>query len=136
MTEIFNKHCEKAKRQRLRNQMPKAEIILWSRLRRRQIAGVKFRRQYSVDRFVLDFYCPALKLAIEVDGPTHDGAAAQAYDQRRQQFIEGFGLQFLRFTNRQVYQDLDAVVETILSKSLGASERLVLERLVFFGFHF
>lgn len=118
MTEIFNKHIEKAKRQRLRNQMPKAGIILWGKLRRRQIGGVKFRRQYSVECFVLDFYCPALKLAIEVDGPTHWGTEAQAYDQRRQQMIESLGIQFLRFTNSDVYQNLAHVVEVVHQKVL------------------
>ena len=122
MTEIFNKHSEKTKRQRLRNRMPKAEIILWSRLRLRQIAGVKFRRQYGVDRFVLDFYCPGLKLAIEVDGPTHYSQEAQVYDQTRQQFVESLGIQFLRFTNNDVYHHLDEVVETIHQKVLTLQE--------------
>ncbi|MEB3213778.1 MAG: endonuclease domain-containing protein [Leptolyngbyaceae bacterium] len=116
MADIFNRHSDKAKRQRLRNNMPSAEIILWSKLRGRQVAGVKFRRQYGVDRFVLDFYCPALKLAIEVDGPTHQGAEAQAYDQQRQQFIEDLGIQFLRFTNQEIYQNLYGVLTTIHQK--------------------
>ncbi|NEZ65094.1 DUF559 domain-containing protein [Leptolyngbyaceae cyanobacterium CCMR0082] len=77
MTKIYNKNSQKLNRQNLRRQMPKAEVILWIRLRRRQIAGVKFRRQYSVARFVLDFYCPELKLAIEIDGPTHYSAEAK-----------------------------------------------------------
>ena len=119
MTEIFNKHSEKAKRQSLRSQMPQAEIILWSKLRRRQIAGVKFRRQYSVERFVLDFYSPALKLAIEVDGPTHQSPEAVAYDQTRQQFIENLGIRFLRFTNQDVYHHLDKVLETIHQQILA-----------------
>ncbi|MEL6319257.1 MAG: endonuclease domain-containing protein [Cyanobacteria bacterium J06626_14] len=116
MTRIFNRRSDKAKRQRLRNNMPRAEIILWSRLRLRQVAGVKFRRQYGVERFVLDFYCPALKLAIEVDGPTHLSPEAQAYDQRRQQFIEELGIRFLRFTNQEVYQNLDGVLTVIHQK--------------------
>lgn len=113
MTEFFNKHSETEKRRLLRAQMPQAEIILWDKLRRRQIAGAKFRRQYSVERFVLDFYCPALKLAIEVDGPTHDSLDARVYDQMRQKFIETFGIRFLRFTNIDIYQNIDAVLDAI-----------------------
>lgn len=113
MTEIFNQHSEKGTRQYLRNRMPKAEIILWGKIRRKQIAGVKFRRQYSVDRFVLDFYCPELKLAIEVDGPIHDSPEGQVYDQARQQFMEELGIQLLRFTNADVYRNLEGVLATI-----------------------
>jgi very-short-patch-repair endonuclease len=113
MTELFNKTSEKAKRQRLRNDMPPAEKLIWARLRGRQIEGCKFRRQYSVGAFVIDFYVPELKLAIEIDGPTHYGEIAEAYDARRQSYIESKGIRFLRFTNRQVYRELDAVVESI-----------------------
>lgn len=119
MTKIYNKSFQKLNRQNLRRQIPQAEIILWSRLRRRQIAGIKFRRQYSVNRFVLDFYCPQLKLAIEVDGPTHQGTDAQNYDQLRQLSIEGLDIQFLRFTNREVYQNIDGVLDTIYQKILA-----------------
>lgn len=123
MSQIFNRHSEKAKRQRLRSRIPKAEIILWSRLRRRQLAGAKFRRQYGVYQFVLDFYCPELKLAIEVDGPTHNGPEAQRYDRWRQNMIEHLGVQFLRFTNRQVYQQLDTVLNVIYQKVLELRQR-------------
>lgn len=119
MTEIFNKHSEKEKRQHLRRHMPNAETVLWQKICRRQIAGVKFRRQYGIDRFVVDFYCPSLRLVIEVDGPTHQGSEAQTYDQARQQFIESLGIEFLRFTNSEVYQNLDAVLEIIHQKVLG-----------------
>jgi very-short-patch-repair endonuclease len=60
-----------------------------------------------------------LRLAIEVDGPTHQGSEAQAHDQVRQQFIESLDIKFLRFTNSEVYQNLDAVVEIIYQKVLG-----------------
>ena len=105
MTEVFNKISEKEKRRRLRNNMPKAETLLWNRIRRKQIANTKFRRQYSVGHFVLDFYSPELKLAIEVDGPTHQGAEAQQRDRDRQSFIETFGIQFLRITNQDIESD-------------------------------
>ncbi|MEM9092836.1 MAG: endonuclease domain-containing protein [Cyanobacteria bacterium P01_F01_bin.53] len=113
MTRIYNKRLETTKRQQLRRRSPKAEQHLWHHLRRRQILGIKFCRQYSVERFVLDFYSPELKLAIEIDGPTHQGSQAQEYDQHRQQFIESLGIQFLRFTNQDIYHNLDNVLATL-----------------------
>lgn len=114
----FNCTPDKLKRQRLRNRIPPAERRLWQHLRRRHIAGAKFRRQYGIDRFVVDFYCPELKLAIEIDGPTHHSPEAQAYDKARQQHIEAFGIEFLRFSNAQVYQELDFVVNAIRQRVL------------------
>ncbi len=113
MTELYNKTSEKDKRQSLRNNMPPAEKLIWNRLKGRQIEECKFRRQYSISAFVVDFYVPELKLAIEIDGYSHVGDAAQAYDAERQTFLESKETRFLRFTNQQVYEELDAVVESI-----------------------
>jgi very-short-patch-repair endonuclease len=71
MTKVYNRIDEKIKRRMLRGNMPQAEIILWSKLKNKGFKGYKFRRQYSVGKFVIDFYCPRLKLAIEVDGKSH-----------------------------------------------------------------
>ncbi len=71
MTEIFNREAERGIRQSLRNTLPAAELMLWSKLKNRQICGRKFRRQFSVGPYVVDFYCPTLKLAIEIDGDSH-----------------------------------------------------------------
>ena len=99
MTKIYNKFTEKGRRSRLRNQLSPAEAILWSKLQRRQMAGFKFRRQYSVSSYVLDFYCPDAKLAIEIDGDSHFQEDAAEYDGKRQTAIEQLGIRFLRFTN-------------------------------------
>ncbi len=96
--------------------MPLAEKILWAELRGKQLAGYKFRRQYSIDRFVVDFYCPQLKLAIEVDGDSHFLEGANIYDAERQSIIEDFGIEFLRFTNEEIYTNLDGVLSKILEK--------------------
>jgi very-short-patch-repair endonuclease len=114
MTKIYNITSGKQKRQTLRNETPPAEQRLWARLRGRQMLGFKFRRQYSVDHYVIDFYCPRLKLAIEVDGDSHFQDAAEDYDAQRQQYIEALGIRFLRFTNREVYERLNDVLEVIL----------------------
>ena len=97
--------------------MPDAEIIMWSRLKQRQMEGCKFRRQYSVGPYIIDFYCPELKLAIEIDGESHYREGAEEKDIIRQQWIESFGIRFLRFQNSEVYHNLygvlDAIYETV-----------------------
>ena len=116
MTKLFNKTTEKLKRQLLRRNITKAETIIWQKLRCKQIETCKFRNQYSVDRFVLDFYSPEIKLAIEIDGESHFQEEAAQYDRERQIFIESTGINFLRFTNNQVYENLNGVLEIIAQK--------------------
>jgi very-short-patch-repair endonuclease len=116
MTKLFNKTSEKSKRRELRTNITKAEAIVWQKLRCKQLENCKFRNQYSVDRFVLDFYSPELKLAIEIDGESHFLEGAAQYDQERQIFIESTGIKFLRFTNKDVYENLNGVLETIAYK--------------------
>ena len=112
MSGVFSSASEKKLRQKLRKSMPKAEIILWSRLRRKQLRGTRFRRQHSVGPYVIDFYCPALKLAIEVDGESHT-ETKKPYDDMRQHHIERYGIRFLRYTNSDVYENLDGVLNNI-----------------------
>ncbi len=90
-----------------------AEQLVWARLKGRQVEDCKFRRQYSVGAFVIDFYSVEIKLAIEIDGESHFRDGADVYDLERQSLIEAARIQFLRFTNTQVYEELDAVIESI-----------------------
>ncbi|MDP2685404.1 MAG: endonuclease domain-containing protein [bacterium] len=107
----------KARRQKLRRESPKAEVLLWRHLKGRQTGGYKFRRQYSVGGYVVDFYCAELRLAIEIDGPTHYvNKKIETYDRKRQDFIESFGIRFVRFTNHDIYNNIDGVIEKILIK--------------------
>lgn len=114
MTIIFNRTSERVKRKALRKAMPKAEVILWAHLKNKQLHGYKFRRQYSVGPYIVDFYCPRLKLAIEIDGPTHFTKQAKRYDLQRQRYIESFGIRFLRVTNLDVYENIEGVIERII----------------------
>ncbi len=130
MTEAFNKKELQARRRALRKNMPKAEIILWSKLKNRQMHGERFLRQYSVDQYILDFYCPRLKLAIEVDGDSHFKAGAEEYDKARQEYIESFGVSFLRFLNTDVCENIDGVCQTIyneIDKLFPRVEKKVIE---------
>ncbi len=113
MTRVFNKSCLVERRRRLRRNMPNAEVIMWSKLKQRQIGGRKFRRQYSVGPYVIDFYCAELKLAIELDGESHLRKGAKEYDKERQSRIEQYGIQFLRFTNADVYHNLYGVLQCV-----------------------
>lgn len=112
MNQIFNKADQSAKRQKLRNKSPVAERLLWEHLRNRAM-GVKFRRQVSIGRYVVDFYCPALKLAIEVDGASHAGDDAREYDELRQSEIENLGVRFIRVANEDIYRNALDVADGI-----------------------
>jgi len=116
MTKIFNRIEVKEKRRTLRKNMPPAEIILWSKLRGKGLRSYKFRRQYSIGKYIVDFYCPQLKLAIEIDGESHFVEGADSYDRERQAIIELSGVSFLRFTNRDVYERLEGVIDKILDR--------------------
>jgi very-short-patch-repair endonuclease len=113
MAKIFNKSSEKEKRRRLRNSMTEEEIILWSRLKSRQVGGFKFRRQYGVGPFVVDFYCPEKKLAIEVDGGGHFEDEAIKKDLKRQKAIEQYGIRFVRITNLDIRKNFLSVLTAI-----------------------
>jgi len=112
---IFINPALKNKPQQLRNQMPKAEIVLWNHLRNCQLKGYKFRRQYRIGKYVVDFYCPKLNLAVEVDGDSHFNPQSEKNDQFRQKLVESFNIKFLRITNLEIYQNLDGVIEKILT---------------------
>lgn len=107
MTFHYNRNSEKRQRRELRNNATPAEKI------GKQIESLKFRRQYSIDSFVVDFYCPAIKLAIEIDGDSHVTEEVMEYDFDRQKHIEAFGVSFLRFTNKDVYDNIESVLENI-----------------------
>src|SRR5260370_34459725 len=82
---------------RLRTTMSGTELRVWIRLRGRKLDGWKFRRQHPIGPYYVDFYCPAAKLIVEIDGPRHD-YSNDAYDMRRQAWLEAEGFRVIRFT--------------------------------------
>ncbi len=100
----------------LRKNMTDAEHVLWSRLRRKQILGVPFYRQKPLALYIVDFYCAAAKLVIELDGSQHYTLDAQQNDAIRTQTLEAMGLRVLRFDNRQVLQELAVVIDVIVAE--------------------
>lgn len=97
----------------LRSNMTDSEQRLWSRLRRKQLLGLQFYRQKPLGNYIVDFYAPAARLVVEVDGSQHMEAAQVVQDRQRAAFLEAQGLRVLRFHNLHVSQELDAVVEEI-----------------------
>ncbi len=97
----------------MRHEPTAAEELLWQRIRNRGIDGAKFRRQHTIDRFIVDFVCLERALIIEVDGEIHQQPNQQAYDRERQQILEALGFRVLRFMNEMVFQSLEEVVQQI-----------------------
>jgi very-short-patch-repair endonuclease len=121
MGSTYNRVLQKSRRQYLRNHATRAERTLWWNLKGGQLLGYKFRRQYGVGSYVLDFYCPELRLAIEVDGATHESSEAVRLDRKRQTEIERHGIRFLRFTDDQVLGNVQNVVLVIEAEVQKAS---------------
>ncbi len=95
---------------RLRSEMTECECLLWSRLRRKQLHGAQFYRQKPIGSYIVDFYAPAARLVVEVDGSQHQDHIRAQNDAHRDESLKSQGLRVLRFTNLQVLQELDSVV--------------------------
>jgi very-short-patch-repair endonuclease len=110
---IHNRKYLKEFRKELRNNPTKAEAKLWQALRKSQLDNRKFRRQHSIENFIVDFYCPAEKLIIEVDGKVHDNFVNNEYDFNRTKQLNELGFRIIRFSNEDVKNHLDLVLEAI-----------------------
>ena len=97
-------------RKRLRNNPTDAEKILWRYIRKRKLDGRKFRRQFSILNYILDFYCVEEKIAIELDGQRHFEPAGILLDAERDIFLRGEGIKVLRFENKRVIEELARVL--------------------------
>jgi very-short-patch-repair endonuclease len=97
----------------LRVNQTEAEKLLWARLRLKQVRGVKFRNQHPLDIFVLDFYCHELLLGIEVDGSIHNITEVKEYDEGRTIELMHYGIKVIRFTNKEVFDNIDEVIKEI-----------------------
>ncbi|MFJ7799395.1 endonuclease domain-containing protein [Pedobacter suwonensis] len=112
---IHNLKYLKDKRKELRNNLTPAEANMWRYLQNSKLDGKKFRRQHSVGNYILDFYCPSEKLAIEVDGNSHDDYSAEVYDKERTNFLNSKGITIIRFNNLEVFESEELVYEAIRS---------------------
>lgn len=126
MEDTMNRPEEKECRKHLRNCGTPAEATLWKLIKDKQVDGLKFRRQHSVGCYILDFYCPALRLCIELDGAPHANPQAAEYDERRTQYLQREKqIIVLRYENRTVFENPTQIVEEIreVAKRRGGGER-------------
>ncbi len=111
---LYNDNHRKQWRRDLRNNATEAEQRLWFALRKRNLGGYKFRRQYGVGKYIIDFFCPERRLAVEVDGGQHYEPIQQCCDEERTTFLKTHDIRVVRVTNAEVMNDLSAVLEKIL----------------------
>ena len=105
----------------LRSHMTDAEQKLWYRLRRKQINGWQFYRQKPIGQYIVDFYSPKARLVVELDGSQHLEPEHQVVDRKRDAYLSGLGLRVLRFDNRQVLLEMDAVLGIIAGYQIPPS---------------
>ena len=117
---VHNLKSLKEIRKELRNHGTSAEAVLWTYLKKSQLDGRKFRRQHSVGPYVLDFYCPSAKLAVELDGKYHFSSSGFARDEERTNYLKRFGIRVIRFENKDVFKSIEIVLEEIRSACSGS----------------
>ncbi|MDT0605994.1 endonuclease domain-containing protein [Croceitalea rosinachiae] len=103
----------KNNRKSLRKKLTPAEAYLWKQIQHKKLEGRKFRRQHSVNRYIVDFYCASEKLIIELDGQVHLNYTAAAKDEKRDSYLTNLGFKVLRFENRMVFENLSSVLQEI-----------------------
>jgi very-short-patch-repair endonuclease len=123
MPRLHNKKVLITQRKQLRNNATQAEKMLWYELKNNQLAGRKFRRQHSVGNYILDFYCPEERLAIELDGEQHEDDKQKEYDKKRTEYLNGLKIKVIRLKNTDVIFGRDSVVKIIL-ENLRSEKKL------------
>jgi len=108
----YNKTLKNYARE-LRKNITNTENLLWSKLRRKQLHGYQFYRQKIISNFIVDFYCPKAKLVIELDGGQHYTKNGKEGDRIRDDYLVNLGLKVLRFSDREVFENLNGVLEKI-----------------------
>ena len=110
---IHNLVDSKDHRRELRRNLTPAEALLWTNLKESKLDGKKFRRQHGIGPYIADFYCPECRVIVELDGAGHEGPTAVEKDDHRTRFLQTCGIRVVRFENRQVFENLDFVLESI-----------------------
>ncbi len=111
--QIHNRKEMEVYRKNLRNNGTPAEAFLWNYLKGSKLEGRKFRRQHSIERYIVDFYCPSEKLIVELDGQVHMNTSAEEYDRKREQDLRDLGFTIIRFENKMVFDFLPSVLKDI-----------------------
>ena len=106
----------KHRRRQLRRNQTEAEKAFWEHVRNRQFYGMRFFRQYSIGPYILDFYCPIVKLAVELDGGQHNQFEHKEYDATRSEYLKAQGIDVMRFWNHEVLHDMQGVLTKLALK--------------------
>ena len=113
MKYLRNDPAIKPRRKELRLNQTEAEKALWKRIRNKQYNGLKFFRQYGIGPYILDFYCPEVKLAIELDGGQHNDVENKDYDETRTEYLKAHGIEVIRFWNTEVLGNMEGVLAKV-----------------------
>lgn len=100
-------------RKELRQTLTSAEAFLWKHLQQKKLEGKKFRRQHSIDNYIVDFYCAAERVIIELDGEVHNNPIAEENDRKRDAYLSRLGFKVIRFENKMVFEHLPSVLQKI-----------------------
>lgn len=122
---LYNNKVLRDRRQELRNGATEAEKILWDNLKHSKLGGFKFVRQYSVGPYILDFYCPKLRLAIELDGSQHSERDTILYDKDRSDYLDAVCIKVLRFWNMEITKNIKGSIDKILQEMLEVADPLL-----------
>lgn len=125
MKYIYNEQKLRERRKGFRRSQTEAEKLLWNKLRGRQIHGLTFYRQFSVGGYILDFFCPQSKLAVELDGGQHAEDENKEYDAVRTDYLKGIGIEVLRFWNNEAMKNIEGVLQVIEERANSSQPPLV-----------
>lgn len=115
MGKIFNQQSQNNTRKFLRKNLAAPELKLWYFIKNKQFFGYKFRRQFGIGKFIVDFYCPKKKLVIEIDGDTHFNPGSKIDDELREKYLNKFGIKVIRFNNLEIFQNIEGVLGRLRS---------------------
>ncbi len=110
MPTIYNRDYLVKNQKILRTTMTKSEVVLWKHLKNKQFLNLKFRRQFGIGNYIVDFYCPEIKLAIEVDGSTHYEEEVFNKDIKKDEYIKNLGINLLRINSEEIFNNLNEVL--------------------------
>ena len=110
---LRNNPALKQRRRELRRNQTEAEKAFWGNLRKKEFYGMKFFRQYSIGPYILDFYCPNMKLAVELDGGQHNQCERKEYDAARSEYLKAQGIEVIRFWDHEVLLDMESVLSEL-----------------------
>ncbi|MFZ3207277.1 MAG: endonuclease domain-containing protein [Geobacteraceae bacterium] len=122
MSFLKNDPASKERRKELRRNQTDAERAFWAKVRNKQFFGMKFFRQYSFGPYILDFYCPEKKLAVELDGGQHNLPESREYDAARTNYLNANGVEVARFWNNEVSGNMNAVLACLELKVVRRKE--------------